>query len=229
MIVGITECRGADLQVMVIYRCGIIGTVQVEIGMIGEIYNGVLIGCGKIVKTQRSVLAQRVGDADLQISGVALLAVGTQSAEGDGAVAGYFSPPHTVAEADLAAVQVVRTVVYEQFVVFAVQREFSGFYAVAESAYHGAHVADRSRVGRDIVKAKQHVGVVSVFVRTNEVHKSSAEIHDIGAVFSAFYAVECYRCFVIQCSEIFCCYHFVHLSLVSARCRKAARHLRRRL
>jgi hypothetical protein len=109
---------------------------QVEVGMVGQVHDGGLIGGGPVVNTQGVVALQRVGYFHRQRARVAFFAVGGRVGQPEGrcgAVEGR-GRPELFVEAHAATVDVVAAAVGGELVGLAVQREGAAGNAVGVPA-----------------------------------------------------------------------------------------------
>ena len=114
---------------------------EIEIGMIGEIGNGVGVAHSVIDNGQRAA-AQREGDRQRQCAGIALLAVrgNTACAQLRRVAVCRRHVPHLFVKPDVAAVQVVGAVVFRQRIGLAVQGEFAVLNAVGIASDGGTEI-----------------------------------------------------------------------------------------
>ena len=154
---------GFDLQQMVI---NIAVSVQVEIAVVGEIDDRILIGFGIVVDGQ-AVASPTHGYLNVQIAGVALLAVGGQSGKNH-RISLLSAGPEVLVEALLAAVEMVWTVVGKQGVGFAVQRKNTALDSISETTNGGTQIAIVSDVFFQGVVAQHNIHRIPRLVRHDD-------------------------------------------------------------
>src|SRR3569833_4767590 len=65
------------------------GTHQIEVGMIGQVKYGVLVGLGGVVDVKTILIVERVAVGDVEVAGEAILAIGTQIEQLQRGLAGF--------------------------------------------------------------------------------------------------------------------------------------------
>ena len=110
--------------------------VQVEIGVVGQVDDGVGVGRDPVIHPEGVVRGEGVPDRDLHVAGEALLAVGAVGFQQQGVAEGF----DRVGFAGKAAVQVVAAVVGLQLVGLAVQGKGRPLDAVGIAPHKGAAV-----------------------------------------------------------------------------------------
>ena len=155
---------GVDPQLVVFDRARALAR-EVEVGVVGQVHHGRLVGGGRVVHLQPVAIVERVDDGHRQPAGEPALAVRAHARElhADARARPHrFTRPHVLVEALEAAVQRVRPVVGVERVGDAVEREPRAADAVAVAADDRAEVRVRRRVGRarvagDRVEAERDV------------------------------------------------------------------------
>ena len=132
-------------------------SVEVEVGVIGKIRNGIRTADSTVVNMQRIVVRQREGDRHVKSAGVALLAVRKNRREFDAVFAAVVIPELLV-EAAQTAVELVLALVGREVEALAVQRESRARDAVAVSADARAEIAVIFFIFLYRLIAEQHVG-----------------------------------------------------------------------
>lgn len=152
-------------------------TGQVEIAMAGEIERRGPVGCGRVVDAQRAVVLQGVADGDGHRARVATLAVVAEVAQREaGAVrpAARLGLPDDLVQARRAAMQMMRPAVARQVVGDPIQAEASIGDAIGVAPDQAAEVGMGARVGRERIKAEQHIGQRAAPVRRLQPHQRGA-------------------------------------------------------
>ena len=78
---------------------------QIEIGMIGQVQHGWLVGDGKVVEAQVVVIGERVGNGCREIAGIAFFAILALIGQFERATGQFARGPDAFVEAPDAAVQ----------------------------------------------------------------------------------------------------------------------------
>ena len=168
---------------------------QVEIGVIGHVDHGLLVGRGLKGDVERVVAFHGVGGLGLHRAGETVVAVGRGEREHHARVGAALDVVYLVDPARVAApVQTVAVVVVAQGVLFATGGEPCPLDAVGVAA-HGRTVVRRrvERVGilRDVVVAQHHVGGLAVLVGHGDRHHPAAIVGE--AHFHAVAVVQCHE------------------------------------
>lgn len=128
---------GGDFDLLV-ENVALLVAVEIEVGVVGQVDHGRLVGDGRVVEAQRFAL-EGVAHGGRQLAGIAHVAVGADESELD-AAGDFLRLPNVVVEAPGAAVQRVSAVVARNLVLIAVNRELAGGDAVAVAAHDRADI-----------------------------------------------------------------------------------------
>ena len=168
---------------------------QVEVGVVGQVDRGRLIGGGLVAEGQGAVIVQGIGDLDPQIPREALLTVGGDIGQGqNGSIGGGggFGAPDHVGVAPLAAVKAGRAVIGKEGVGLAVQLKGRVCDAVGHTTHQGPQIpVGLLVVGHGIV-THTHVGDPAVFIGGLDADDGTAEIGDLhGHILIVDKGIEC--------------------------------------
>ena len=173
---------GVQPQLVVLDRPGALAG-QVEVGVVGQVDVGRLVGRGGVVHLQPVAVVERVDHGHRQRAGEAALAVGARAgqphARRSSSVLTGCRRPDDLVEALEPAVQRVRAVVGVERVGDAVERELRAADAVAVAADDRAEVRVGLRVGLarvagDGVEAERDVGLAPAPVGHDELLDDAA-------------------------------------------------------
>ena len=155
-------------------------TIQIEIGVIGEVDHGRGIGNGLVVDAEFIGGGDMVGHFDIQITRITGIAVGTEKREFQRSVINDFGIPETVGVA-LAAMQGIRTAVVIEFqiVFFSVQHETAIGDAVGEAADQSPEIRAFVSVIFGVLKTEQYIDRLAVTVGSTQRNERAAPIGDI--------------------------------------------------
>ena len=179
-LVGRREEIGVDPRLL---RADIAAVVsrQVKIAVVREIHHGVGVADHTVVDLHRVVLRQRVGDDDIAVSGIALVAVRALEREGDlKLLLRHLGIPHAELIVIRAAVQIVGAVVKLQTVLLPVQRKTAPGDAVGIPAHDGSEMGALHHVFLHRVIAQYHVSHLPVPVRDHHGHPGSSQVREGG-------------------------------------------------
>src|SRR5690606_4729737 len=115
----------------------------VEIGMVGQVEDGRLVGGGGVVNAQFVIVGERVGHGDREIAGISFFPVGAEVGQRQPDAIGRsegFCAPDDLVKAYQPAVQVVGAIVLGQLVGFAVEGEAALGDAVGIAACDTAEI-----------------------------------------------------------------------------------------
>lgn len=159
---------------------GLIGiSGQVEIGVVGKVDDGWLV-CGCRGYPSECVFRKCVFDANLEISGVAFIAIWGKVGKNDRVFGYSFSFPNNLIEALETAVEVVWFVVDGELIVGAIDGKFPAGDAVGVAPYCGTEVIFIIEPLGFIFETEKNVGKFSITIRHGEGTQSCAEIADCG-------------------------------------------------
>ena len=163
IIVGINLANN-----IVYYRCRITNTCQAEERMVGEIYDGFLVGSGHVFYHKFVVIGECKGHHHLQLARKSFLTVRACIFHYNGLLAHLIGIPYLFIKAYVASVQVVRTVVCCQLIILAMQMELAFADAVAITAYQCRQIWLR-RVDDilNVVMSLYDVGYLAIFIRNH--------------------------------------------------------------
>ena len=148
--------RGVQLEQMAQHVAAAL-SVEVEVGVIGKIRNGIRAADGAVVDAQRVVVRQGKRNGHVKPAGVALLAVSQNRREFDAVFAAVVIPELLV-EAAQTAVELVLALVGREVKALAVQRESRARDAVTVSADARAEIAVIFFIFLYRLITEQHVG-----------------------------------------------------------------------
>ena len=141
---------------------------QVEVGMARQVDHRRLVGGRRVVDAEFILVVQGVGHLDVEVAGIALVAVRAQigELEADAVAARQFLHlPDMLVEALHAAVQRIGAIVGRQRVLLAVERELGIGDAVGVAAGDDAEIRVLAGVVVDIAEAEDDVVDLAVAVR----------------------------------------------------------------
>ena len=161
------EGVGVDLDHMVFDGAAALAR-EVEVGVVGEVAEGVLVGNGLVVDGKLVVIVEGVGDHDLQGAGVALLAVRGGVLEDEAVLADALDGGHVpqlAVEADVAAVQVGdAALVFGQRQFLAAHDALAVGDAVAHAADERAQIAAHGLIAGHVPVAENDVAQLALAV-----------------------------------------------------------------
>ena len=156
---------------------------EVEVGVVGEVDGGGLVGGGFVLEAQLVVVGERVDDGDGHVAGVTFLAVGAADVESDAVTPGvggdYDALPDALREAFPAAVDVVLPEIRGHLVVCPVDGEAGVGDAVGDAADDGGGGAVAGQVRVERVGAHHDVGEFPVAVWDAQLGDGGAAAHDL--------------------------------------------------
>ena len=155
---------------------------KVEIGMVGQVAEGVAVADGLVADDQLVLVGEGVGDHHLQRAGIALLAVGADVLENQMILADALhrrGVPQLAVKAHVAAVQMgAAGLVLCKGQLLAVEHAFAVGDAVADATDQRAQIAVQGRVALHRGIAQHHAGDVAVAVGHVHGAQDAAEIGD---------------------------------------------------
>ena len=157
--------RGVQLEQMAQHVAAAL-SVEVEVGVIGKIRNGIRTADSTVVNMQRIVVRQREGDRHVESAGVALLTISQNRCEFHAIFAAGIVPEFFI-EAAQAPVKLVFTLVGRKLEALAVQREGCVCDAVSVSADARTEIAAVFFIFLHALITEQHIGQRAVLVRDN--------------------------------------------------------------
>ena len=141
-----------------------------------------LIGDSRVTDGKAVVIVQRIGNDDIHITGIALLAVRRVDGEAKGGYAvlnGRSHLPETLGDTQSASVQVVLSVVDAKAIIdHAVQCKVAVVNTVGHAADKSTKVTVRGLVVSDGIIAHDHIGKPSAPIGSQETDNSTAEIRN---------------------------------------------------
>ena len=136
---------------------------QIEVGVVGEVADGVRVGDGGVVDGEPVVVGQAVDYGDLQVPGITLIPIRAEIGQGQGAVPDLILPDDLVV-AQKAAVKLVFALVGVQGIGFSAQFKAGLGQAVGVPPDEGAQIPAHFFVGFYGGVAQHHVLRPSVAV-----------------------------------------------------------------
>ena len=174
--------------------------IEIEIAVVREIQDRVLIAHRVITDVQFIFLPAEF-HADAQRAGIALLAVRRNAAEAQ-SVCFLVDLPHVLVKANLAAMQMVRTVVRRERIGLAVQLKHALADAVCEAPDRRADVARVFRIALDRIIAQHHVDELAAAVRRQNAAHRRAVVQNFNAQpVLVFHRPAAHLRAVLQCAE----------------------------
>src|ERR1700688_3824922 len=151
--------------------------------MLREIDNRVTVRSRAVIQPQRAITGQRVDRRDGEIPWEALLAIPAEIGQRQTRtlrrqLATLDIPEHLI-EANLAAVQRIRTVVRWQRVSHTIEREPASSNPIAIAADQGSKIRALLEISREGVVAKYNIGIVTVTVGRGERGHHPSVGHDV--------------------------------------------------
>ena len=141
-------------------------SVKIKIAVVGKVKNGVLIGFGAVFNGE-AVFFPTHFNAYFKVSGIAFFTIGRSSFEND-KIAFLLRIPDKSVETFLSAVKVVRAVVDEKLIFFAVQFKLAFADAVSDSSDGCAEIAISGNVFFNRVVTENDVNGIFVFIRNDK-------------------------------------------------------------
>ena len=144
-----------------------------------QVDNGLLVGRCQVFYHQLVLIGEGVFHGDIQFAGKALFTIGGNAVQRQGARAHLTSVPYLGIKAHATAMQVVRTVVGSQLILFAVQLKLSFSDTVAPATNQCRQVRLLS-AGEllDAAMTLNDVCYVAVFIRNHDSNNSAAIVRD---------------------------------------------------
>ena len=153
--------------------------IQIKVAVIRKVCNRIAVGNHMVSDDQAVIRCQRVAHRDVGVSRVSLITVGTEQRKADdGSESALLclGLPETVVIQIRPAVQIVRSVVSRQPVLFPVQRKLRPRNAVGVAADRCSEVGRILQVRLHTVISQNHIDEFSVSVRHVHRHPCAAQI-----------------------------------------------------
>ncbi len=163
---------GVELQGVVQHGAAVVAR-KVEIGVVGEVDNGVSVGGGSEVELELAGVGPFIFGRGGEVAGVSFFAVLGVIGELHVAFGGDFHVPDLVLEAFGAAMEGVGAVVDGEFIVFAVEHEVAAVNAVGHTSGHLAGAGTVVIIVGHVGIAEHHVVHLAVAVRHFDAHDAS--------------------------------------------------------
>ena len=157
------------------------GSFQVEIGVIGQVEDGRLVGRGFVFDEQFVFIVEQVANGSGKVAGVTFLHVFAYPGQFEAQVAipfDFAGVPEVFVKTRGAAVQGIWIIVDGEAVFLAFDGEFSPGNAVAIAANNGSEVGVFALITRQLVEAKDDIVRYAVFIRDTESGDDAAVIGD---------------------------------------------------
>lgn len=169
---------------------GVLVAAQIEVAVVSEVEHGVLVTDSIVYDVQAAGGIQRIGHADLGISGKALIAVGAVQLQNDfGAGVGNELPKPLEIEVG-AGVQIVAVFVGRQAAVFVSKTEGRALNAVGAASDGCAQTAVAVCVAYAVVKAQHHVSQIAGAVGNQQGDQRRTVVSNPSGDAAAGYCVE---------------------------------------
>ena len=158
------------------------GAGEVEVGVVGKVDGGGLVGGSAVVDAEAAVLEEGVGDGALEVPGKPWSPSGEVrdiSRTSPSVEAEWLGGPEVLVEADGAAVEGIGAVVSGEGVGVAVEGEGGTADAVGDAADGGAEVGVGSEVGFEGGEGEVDVGAVAFAVGGVDLEDVPAEVGEL--------------------------------------------------
>ena len=178
-------------------------TVEVEIRVVGEIYDSKSIAGGFVVDADGIVFSDSVGDFDFDFARESGIAVGADQGEFEGEVVNDFSFPHSsaVAQHSVETVRTVVAVVAEQLICFSAEGESTLTDTVCDASDECAEEIGVCLVGFRFLITEVDIDHISITVRSEDGNNGTAHIGNGDSEAAGVFQRVKFGCSAVGCLE----------------------------